>query len=103
MTIFDELRQMNYQEFCAQCPKEKQCHEDCTQCDIVLGWNEIIDDLEAMSKAKDSRAHWIWEKDDEYAGGGKTTCSKCKFSYSDEAYFHVSDFKYCPNCGRKMK
>lgn len=47
-------------------------------------------------------AEWVHTADEDYAGGGKTTCSACNYSFSDKAYHEVKEFDYCPHCGKKM-
>ena len=31
-----------------------------------------------------------------------TQCSKCGFEMNNKYFFEPENFKYCPNCGRKM-
>ena len=44
-------------------------------------------------------AMWIISKDDDWAGGEKTTCTNCHTGYASGAYHEPWEFKFCPTCG----
>lgn len=46
---------------------------------------------------------WIYMQSKEWAGGEYYKCSICGYGYSTEWYHEPNEFRYCPNCGAKMK
>lgn len=65
----------------------------------IMDW---IDDIPAVDAVVVRHGRWIQKEDKDWAGGGKTMCSRCKYGYSWKMYFEPERFKYCPNCGAKM-
>lgn len=65
------------------------------------------EDIECMRPQKGdhgyTKGYWIHKETKSYAGGGATFCSECGYGYSDQYFFEVDRFNYCPNCGKKMK
>ena len=56
------------------------------------------------SRQHDDVASWIHVDDPElYGEYGATVCNKCQYAMNDGYFFEPYTFKYCPNCGRKMR
>lgn len=69
-------------------------------------WSVRLSDIEDLPCSDVySVIHGRWEHrvTSSYCGGGATFCSVCGYGYSDGAFFEVSDFNYCPNCGCMMR
>ena len=60
-------------------------------------------DIPAVDAVEVRHGRWIQKEDKDWAGGGKTLCSKCKYGYSWKMYFEPENFNFCPNCGAKME
>lgn len=63
---------------------------------------ELINMLPAVDAVEVRHGRWVQKEDEDWAGGGKTMCSRCKCGYSWKMYFEPESFKFCPNCGAKM-
>ena len=62
-----------------------------------------IEEIPAVDAVEVRHGRWIQKEDKDWAGGGKTLCSKCKYGYSWKMYFEPENFNFCPNCGAKME
>lgn len=58
-------------------------------------------DIEYEPERKAGR--WKQKFSPVYKGGGYTECSNCKYKFSIGAYFEAETWKYCPECGARMK
>ncbi len=82
---------------CEPYPRMKYCdRKGCADAEIINSFLLSVDAVEVR------HGRWIQKEDKDWAGGGKTLCSKCKYGYSWQMYFEPESFKYCPNCGARM-
>lgn len=73
--------------------------------DVEDGWNGAIDavlSIPAVDAVEVRHGRWVQKEDEDWAGGGKTMCSRCEYGYSWKMYLEPESFKFCPNCGAKM-
>ena len=68
--------------------KHKNDTVDTFETNISIMCKDILDYLKQESKI----GHWIKSNI-----GGAKVCSEC------QAHMGLSNFKYCPNCGKKME
>lgn len=68
-----------------------------------------LDETEALGLAigllesEHKSGRWKQEFSPAYKGGGYTECSNCEYKFSFGAYFEAESWKYCPECGARMK
>lgn len=76
---------------------EPKCADGC-----IYGWGS--DECEKCRfKCEPKRGRWISQKEEGWAGGGVTRCSRCNFGYAWGAFHEVEEFNFCPNCGARME
>ena len=63
---------------------------------------KVIEHLEQMPSADRPQGEWMWHEDEDICN-----CSECKFEIDAtgciEPVEYVGVFRYCPNCGSRMK
>lgn len=85
-----------YSDACGMCPDTTK---ECDTCGITC----VLEDLTELQKLADNpdavrpTAEWI-EAPDEGADGSWEACSSCAW----ESRWAASQYKYCPNCGKRM-
>lgn len=106
MTIAERNNKLKHLITCMKCEVSgKECDDNCPTQYNAGNMGEIIENLEAISKALEQesrKGHWFIDERPE--SNRETICSNCEqpiFKY------HKLDFDYrpsfCPNCGADMR
>lgn len=102
MTIAERNTKLKAFITCLKCRISGKYHNDNCSTQYKAGnMGEIIDNLEAISKALEQESktgHWIVAKGGSHMGVRNACCSNCKDFYTND--WNVMN--YCPNCGAKI-
>ena len=107
MTIAERNNKLKHFTTCLKCEVSGKCCDDNCSTQYDAGnMGEIIENLEAISKALEQEpktGHWI-NQHVVYANAtiDFKVCSECRYEFSYDAETGVSDANYCPNCGCRM-
>lgn len=78
--------------------KCRNTHPFVEECDLMCDMFGTFANLENAGYRKQSEGYWI-ENEDDFG----VMCSECGTEFLDDQIGIVTTYKYCPNCGAKMK
>lgn len=100
MTIEERNKKLKAYITCLKCEvRGRYCSDDCATQYEAGNMGEIIENLEAISKALEEEpktGHWIEHEQNEIA---YIECSECLTWF---LRCHLTRNSFCPNCGVKM-
>lgn len=78
----------------------RNCKEHCDKNGCIYGQAFDTVHVEILKIRKSLTAEWLRDK---YYETASVKCSNCKYEVWGSGLDVLPEFKYCPNCGAKMK